>query len=32
MSFRQDLSMERSRTSVRYFYEWLGYTWGGHIG
>jgi len=32
MSFKQDLAMERSRTSVKYFYEWLGYTWGEHIG
>jgi len=31
MSFKQDLSMERSRKSVKYFYEWLGYTWGDHI-
>jgi len=32
MSFKQDLAMERSRRSVKYFYEWLGYTWGDHIG
>jgi hypothetical protein len=32
MSFKQDLAMERSRSSVKYFYEWLGYTWGNHIG
>ena len=31
MSFKQDLAMERSRRSVKYFYEWLGYTWGDHI-
>ncbi len=31
MSFTQDLAMERSRKSVKYFYEWLGYTWGEHI-
>ena len=31
MSFKQDIAMERSRRSVRYFYEWLGYTWGDHI-
>jgi hypothetical protein len=31
MSLKQDLAMERSRRSVRYFYEWLGYTWGEHI-
>jgi len=23
--------MERSRTDIRRFYEWLGYTWGEHI-
>ncbi len=27
-----NLSMERSRTDVAYFYRWLGYTWGDHIG
>ncbi len=32
MGFMQDLAMERSRTDVEYFYKWLGYTWGGHIG
>ena len=32
MGFTQDLAMERSRRSVKYFYEWLGYTWGDHIG
>ena len=32
MSLKQDLAMERSRRSVKYFYEWLGYTWGDHIG
>ena len=26
------LHMERSRYDVRYFYEWLGYRWGQHIG
>ena len=26
MSFKQDIAMERSRRSVKYFYEWLGYT------
>jgi hypothetical protein len=31
MSLKQDLAMERSRRSVKYFYEWLGYTWGEHI-
>ena len=24
--------MERSRNDVEYFYKWLGYTWGEHIG
>ena len=24
-------NMQRSRTDVRHFYEWLGYTWGEHI-
>ena len=32
MGFMQDLAMERSRTDVEYFYKWLGYTWGDHIG
>lgn len=27
-----DFSMERSRKDVSYFYRWLGYTWGDHIG
>ena len=27
-----NFSMERSRTDVSYFYRWLGYTWGKHIG
>lgn len=26
------LNMERSRTDIKHFYEWLGYTWGQHIG
>jgi len=25
------LNMERSRSDIRHFYEWLGYTWGEHI-
>ena len=25
-------NLERSRKDVRFFYEWLGYTWGDHIG
>jgi hypothetical protein len=32
MGFMQDFAMERSRNDVEYFYKWLGYTWGGHIG
>ena len=32
MSFMQDFSMERSRKDIKYFYQWLGYTWGEHIG
>jgi hypothetical protein len=32
MGFMQDFAMERSRSDVEYFYKWLGYTWGGHIG
>ena len=31
-SFNLDFSMERSRNDVSYFYRWLGYTWGDHIG
>ena len=31
-SFNTNFSMERSRTDVKYFYKWLGYTWGHHIG
>ena len=27
-----NLSMERSKKDVSYFYRWLGYTWGSHIG
>ena len=27
-----NFSMERSRQDVSYFYRWLGYTWGKHIG
>ena len=27
-----NLAMERSRADVSYFYRWLGYTWGDHIG
>ncbi len=32
LSLNVNLSMERSRTDVSYFYRWLGYTWGDHIG
>ncbi len=32
MTFGTDFSMARSRTDVEYFYKWLGYTWGEHIG
>ena len=31
-SFNIDFAMERSRLDVAYFYRWLGYTWGDHIG
>ena len=31
-SFNTDFAMARSRTDVQYFYRWLGYTWGEHIG
>jgi len=27
-----NLSFLRSKNDIRYFYEWLGYTWGNHIG
>ena len=27
-----NFSMERSRKDIAYFYKWLGYTWGKHIG
>lgn len=27
-----DFSMARSKKDVSYFYRWLGYTWGEHIG
>lgn len=27
-----NLSFLRSKNDIRYFYEWLGYTWGEHIG
>lgn len=26
------MNLERSRRDPRFFYEWLGYTWGDHIG
>lgn len=26
------LSLLRSKSDIKYFYEWLGYTWGKHIG
>tara|TARA_Y100001938_G_scaffold150871_1_gene243999 strand:+ start:2973 stop:4457 length:1485 start_codon:yes stop_codon:yes gene_type:complete len=26
------MSLLRSKNDIRYFYEWLGYTWGDHIG
>lgn len=32
MSFKTDFAMARSRNDVEYFYKWLGYTWGEHIG
>ena len=31
-SFNIDFAMERSLLDVAYFYRWLGYTWGDHIG
>ena len=30
--FRRALSFERARHDVAYFYRWLGYEWGDHIG
>lgn len=30
--FKQALSFERAKNDVQYFYRWLGYTWGDHIG
>jgi hypothetical protein len=30
--FSTDFAMSRSRNDVQYFYKWLGYTWGDHIG
>ena len=30
--FSTDFAMARSRNDVEYFYKWLGYTWGDHIG
>ena len=30
--FNTDFAMARSRNDVEYFYKWLGYTWGTHIG
>ena len=32
MKFNTDFAMARSRNDVEYFYKWLGYTWGDHIG
>ena len=32
MSLDINIAMERSRSDVSYFYRWLGYTWGDHIG
>ena len=32
MKFNTDFAMARSRDDVEYFYKWLGYTWGDHIG
>lgn len=32
MKFNTDFAMARSRNDVEYFYKWLGYTWGEHIG
>ena len=31
-TFKTDFAMARSRNDVEYFYKWLGYTWGDHIG
>ena len=32
MSISTSFSMERAKKDVSYFYRWLGYTWGSHIG
>ncbi len=32
MNLNETLSLKRSRKNPRYFYEWLGYSWGEHIG
>ena len=32
MSILNSYHMERSKTDIKHFYEWLGYTWGDHIG
>lgn len=32
MKFNTDFAMARSRNDIEYFYKWLGYTWGEHIG
>ena len=31
-SLNNSLSLKRSKQDAKYFYEWLGYTWGKHIG
>ena len=31
-NFQRSFAVERSRHDFQYFYEWLGYTWGEHIG
>ena len=32
MEIKTQFSMERAKTDVKFFYRWLGYTWGTHIG
>ena len=32
MEIKTQFSMERAKNDVQFFYRWLGYTWGTHIG
>jgi hypothetical protein len=31
-NLKRALAFERAKTDVKYFYKWLGYSWGTHIG